>query len=234
MRRSLGTITALGVLIATSVAHAQDFSLQPDIVSRPDGSATFTWDTDAQFTGSTEVITSNPSIFTGPSVAPIIGANQFHSNGYTGANTITLNVEAGHIWGGHETLTHVTSFSNAAGVPGGGFVTPAYDRHATWVGMMIGGRQAAPFPGTYQEGIAPNTTLRSGAIATSWNGSAYASSFNLSLASLTHPYDSVNGGFGTADVINSSWGATGGSGSTALRAWTQSRSLSMAWRMTIA
>lgn len=144
-------------------------------------------------------------------VAPIIGANTFHNAGYTGQNTITSNIEAGHVWSGHDTLGHVTVFDNAVSAPGAPFGTPAYDRHATWVGSMIGGRRVGAGT-TEQEGIAYNTDLRSGAIATGWSGSSYALSFGISFASLDTPYDSATVGFGTADVINSSWGGTDTSG----------------------
>lgn len=151
------------------------------------------------------LITSLPGAFTGPSVATIVGADRFYAAGFTGQNTIATNIEAGHVWGGHESLTHVTSRTNASGVPGAPFGTPAYDDHATAVGMMIGGRAAGPLAGPYQTGIAPQTDLRSGAIATSFG---FGGSFSLSLTSLATPYASAVSGFGTADVINSSWGGT--------------------------
>jgi hypothetical protein len=151
------------------------------------------------------LITSLPGVFTGPSVATIVGADRFYAAGFTGQSTIATNIEAGHVWAGHESLTHVTSRANATGVPVSPFVTPAYDAHATAVGMMIGGRAAGPFAGTYQTGIAPQTDLRSGAIATSF---ALDGSFGMSLTSMAVPYASAVSGFGTADVINSSWGGT--------------------------
>ena len=71
------------------------------------------------------------------------------------------NIEAGHIWNGHETLSQLTYIptSGAAG---------QFDRHATWVGMVMGGRLGGANPGEYQRGMAPNAQLASGAIATSW------------------------------------------------------------------
>ena len=66
---------------------------------------------------SSHLITSVPSTFTGVDVAPIIGANTFYANGYTGGGTIASNIEAGHVWNGHETLGHVTQRVNEAGVP---------------------------------------------------------------------------------------------------------------------
>jgi hypothetical protein len=177
------------------------------------GAVRYDWDPKAVVTGENHVITSNPGVFDGPDVAPLIGATTFYSNGFTGAGTIVTNVEAGHVWNGHESLPHVTMRSNGAGVPAAPFVTPAFDRHATWVGMMIGGRQAAPFPGVYQQGIAFNTDLRSGAIATAWTGNAYATGFNTTASAIAFPYAAAGFGFGSADVINSSWGGASVSGS---------------------
>jgi hypothetical protein len=80
--------------------------------------------------------------------------------------------------------------------------------------MLIGGRRAGAFAGSYQEGIADFTDLRSGAIATGWGPPAYALSFGASIATLDFPYSVGSTSFGTVDVINSSWGSTGaGAGS---------------------
>jgi hypothetical protein len=70
-----------------------------------------------------------------------LGANRYynHSTSITGQNTVTTNLEAGHIWNGHESLGHVTSFTHSSDTWGGTLVAPKYDRHATWVGMLIGG-----------------------------------------------------------------------------------------------
>ena len=145
----------------------------------------------------------------GANINTHVGANRFYNAGITGQSTITANVEAGHIWGtasGHETLTHVTQFSQR--VPGIGL----YDRHATWVGSHIGGRNGGTVQGNRQLGIAHGTDLRSGAIATQWNGTAYATSFSFSFSTLV-PYEAY---FGVADVINSSWGGTNPTGDNAI------------------
>lgn len=173
-----------------------------------DGSATYRWDPNTKFKAFNNLNTSNPGTFSGVAVEPIIGANRFHNEGWTGQGTIASNIEAGHVWDGHETLNHVTSRTNHASAPGTGYTAPAYDRHATWVAQMIGGRNGGSVQGNYQLGVAHNTDLRSGAIATSWNGNAYAGSFNLSGLSVDTPYSSSTSGFGGADVINSSWGAS--------------------------
>jgi subtilisin family serine protease len=161
--------------------------------------------------------TDNPSIFNGASVNQYLGANRFYSAGITGQNTTVANVEAGWIWGttsGHESLQHVVSYyaDTANGALGD------IDRHATWVGMMIGGRSNGG--GDHQTGIAYSTDLRSGAIATGWNPSdppgSYSGNFSANTATFLNAYNNY---FVTnpVDVINSSWGYTD---STGMDGWT--------------
>lgn len=161
--------------------------------------------------GQNHLITSIPAPFNGANVANLIGASRFYSAGITGQNTIAANVEAGQVWNGHETLQHVTNFVTPAGALQTVAGQPEFDRHATWVGMMIGGRNGGVNQGTWQPGIAPGTDLRSGAIATAWGGSAYSLGFNASAATLAGAYGAF---FGSADVINSSWGGTDPSGNS--------------------
>jgi subtilisin family serine protease len=153
--------------------------------------------------GENHLMTNLPAAFSGGDVGAIVGANTFYTNGITGQSAVMANVEAGHIWNGHESLGHVATFSHHADAFG---TTTAqlFDRHATWVGMTMGGRNAPP-PGVYQSGIAPNASLRSGAVASGWNGNAYSLGFNFTGNSFANPYVA---NFGTADVINSSWGFT--------------------------
>jgi hypothetical protein len=129
----------------------------------------------------------------------LLGADRFYNAGYTGSRSIVANIEGGHIWNGHETLGQVNTFL-ADGARGD------FDAHATAVGFLIGGRGTR----NDQRGIAYGSTLWSGAIATSFNGS----NFSFSTQSLFGPYQQamvtgVNGA--TADVINSSWGFGGNS-----------------------
>lgn len=147
-----------------------------------------------------------------------LGATRYygHSTPITGQNTIATNLEAGHVWNGHEALTHVTTFTQSAGAWGGGSVAPLYDRHATWAGLFIGGRQTIVNPSIKQQGIAPGTDLRSAAIATEWFAPAYALSFDLSANTLLTAY---NASFGSADVINSSFGDSGDPTGTGALAW---------------
>lgn len=146
-----------------------------------------------------------------------LGAGRYygHTTPITGQNTIATNLEAGHVWNGHEALTHVTTFTQAATAWGGGSVAPLYDRHATWAGLFIGGRQTVVNPSIRQQGLAPGTDLRSAAIATEWQGDAYALGFGISFDTLLTAY---NASFGTADVINSSFGGGDPAGTGAL-AW---------------
>ncbi len=150
------------------------------------------------------LITSIPGTFTGDDVAAIIGADRFYGAGFTGQDAIAANIEAGHIWDGHEALGHVSQFSHDASAFGS-TTADLYDRHATWVGSHIAGRNGGTLQGDWQTGIAPDADLKSGAVASGWNGSAYALSFSFNYNSFKTPYTSY---FGTADVINSSWGGT--------------------------
>jgi hypothetical protein len=159
--------------------------------------------------------TANPGL-PGPVTGAInlntfLGANRFYNAGFTGTNAVIANIEAGYIWNGHETLSHVTYIptSGAAG---------EVDRHATWVGSILAGRPGGANPGDYQSGMAPNATLASGAIATSWPSDSayprYTTAFYLNFFGLSTfaPYRAafitgVPTGTGSrpADVINSSW-----------------------------
>lgn len=144
------------------------------------------------------------------------GAYYDHTTPIIGQNTITTNLEAGYFWNGHETLQHVvtstTTFISGTEAWQGSNVAAKYDRHATWVSMLIGGRQT-PGGGIYQDGIAFGTDLRSAAIASSWVSPAYALGFNLTVESFLVPYERT---FGVADVVNSSYGFTDPGGTGAL------------------
>lgn len=136
-----------------------------------------------------------------------LGADRYYTNAtpINGQNTVTVNLEAGHIWNGHEALQHVTTFYNSADTFGGGAVAPLYDRHATWVGLFIGGRATATNSSIKQMGLAPGTDLRSAAVATFWTNSAYSQSFFWSANSCITAYAEA---FAAGDVVNSSYGYT--------------------------
>jgi hypothetical protein len=157
-----------------------------------------------------------------------LGAGRYygHTTPITGQNTIATNLEAGHFWNGHETLQHVatntTNFLNSSDSFGGAAIAPKYDRHATWAAMLIGGRASGQAtPEVWQQGIAPGTELRSGAVATTWSGTAYALSFGISVASYVTPYTSA---FGVTDVVNSSYGYTDPGGTNVFTIFTDAMS----------
>ncbi len=151
--------------------------------------------------GLNQMMSSYPSEPSGIVINNFLGADRFYNAGIFGQSAIAANVEPGHIWPGHETLGHVTNFSHHYQAYGS-TTSDLYDRHATWVGMIIGGRKGGAVQGDYQTGISPGVDLRSGAFASSWSGSAYTMSFSFTSNSFTTPFNAY---FGTADVINCSW-----------------------------
>ncbi len=161
-----------------------------------------------------------PGSFTGSTnVNDLVGADRFYNAGFTGSLAVMANIEAGYGWNEHETLTHLGL------IPTTGTALGEVDRHATLVAGIMGGRMGGSDPGEYQLGMAPDAQLFSGAIATSWPSSSsyprYTTSFNYSPYSTSTygPYQAAiatgitgSGGTRTADVVNSSWGGTGVTG----------------------
>lgn len=146
-------------------------------------------------------MTANPDPLdytNGSSIASIIGAGRFYAAGFDGRSAIVANVEAGHVWNGHESLGHLNTFVNGTGALG------QFDRHATWVGMVINGRTTST-GGEFQRGLAPGATMWSSAIATVWLGSPFTRSFDFTVNSLADGYKAVTLGAASADVTNSSW-----------------------------
>ena len=169
-------------------------------------------------------VTSQLGTFSGFDVNAFLGANTFYNAGYTGTTARVANIEGRHIWNGHETLTHVTTFingpSNVGALLGN---TAAMDRHATWVGHTIAGRVTGGDAVT--RGIAYGSTLWSGSLATSFGFTpgAYNGSFNFTAADFLQPYViATKTGVGgvTADVVNSSWGFSGDSAGRSYQAQT--------------
>jgi hypothetical protein len=151
--------------------------------------------------GNADVITANPDpadYTNGTSIASVIGADRFYAAGFNGSSAIVANVEAGHVWNGHETLTHLDTFINGTGAIG------AFDRHATWVGMVINGRPTAT-GGEYQRGLAYGATMESAAIATVWIGTPFTRTFDFTVDAFADAYKAATIGANTADVTNSSW-----------------------------
>ena len=141
----------------------------------------------------------------------LLGADRFHNAGLTGTNAVMANIEAGYPWNGHEALTHAQFIPTSGGVG-------EFDRHATWVSMLMGGRPGGADPGPHQKGLAPDAELHGGSIALSWPNNAnfprYSTSFSVNFfsnstygpyraafdAGITGPNNSR-----PADVINSSY-----------------------------
>lgn len=157
----------------------------------------------------------------GVAVNALVGADRFYAEGIFGQATVTANVEAGLIWNGHEVTSTLNDFYVAPGAAGD------VDQHATWVGSVLAGYNPGADPNNYpyyQLGMAPLTTLSSGAIATGWYNSedlaytyfdttpkTFYSAYNYYFTkSWTHTMP-LGGGISTqfsapTDVINSSWG----------------------------
>ncbi|HZZ26403.1 MAG TPA: S8 family serine peptidase [Pirellulales bacterium] len=133
-------------------------------------------------------------------VNDIVGAQAFYMAGIFGEYTISANIEAGAIWGGpngHEDLSLSTYEYTGQGALG------EVDRHATWVGSVLGGlnynewvSQGNNFISEF--GMAPATFLASGAIATQWDAPApnpdnsipsYSTSFETSQAAIYTTYN---------------------------------------------
>lgn len=151
-------------------------------------------------------------------VNDVVGWSTFINQGFTGSSTVIGNIEAGHIWFGHE------AFNRAPGSPEAFFTydNPAVaavdqiDFHATTVGHVLAGTGYFETNGVGQYsyvglGMAPMATLVSGAIATGFS-STNVGAFSTSGGSLVRPYQDfftgtgLGPGVGRPDVINSSWG----------------------------
>jgi len=149
----------------------------------------------------------------------IVGAQRFYNSGYFGQNTLIANVEAGHIWSGHEVfdrsgfgLPNSPALSyNATSDPLTSPELGSVDYHATMVGNVLAGTGDLGNGNLslLGAGMAPLATLWSGAIATTWDHTpANIGSFEISDASFLAPYKAFFGGTlgRKPDVINSSWG----------------------------
>ena len=128
----------------------------------------------------------------GLDVAEVIGADRWYDAGYTGSRTNVANVEAGHAWSAHSSISLAGLYHGSGGVG-------SFDDHATAVAFAMAGRGS----NAASRGIAYDATLRSGAIATQINGRSF--SFNgFSYREGLAPNLGLGGT--RADVINFSWG----------------------------
>lgn len=151
-------------------------------------------------------------------VNDIVGGGVFYGSGFLGGSTIIGNIEAGHVWGGHEVFNRTgldigPAVERQISAPG---VTGQLDFHATMVGHVLAGTgyvaASGTNPGGYTYvgiGMAPHARLWSGAIATSYSTSTSSiGSFETTPASTIPVFRQFFQGIsGTAaDVINSSYG----------------------------
>jgi len=147
-----------------------------------------------------------------------VGARIFYNSGLYGGSTVIGNVEAGHVWAGHEVFDRSgLGLGNAVQLKiAGTGATGADDFHATMVGHVLAGTGYVAASGTIPAGysytgmgLAPQATLWSGAIATAFSTSTTSiGSFDTTPASTIPVYRQFFQGIsGTAcDVINSSFG----------------------------
>lgn len=157
---------------------------------------------------------STPDAATPTFVNSVLGWDLFFNSGFLGQSTVIGNVEAGHIWTGHEAFNRlpgvsngITTFTNtAAGA------LNEIDYHATMVGHVLTGSGYLPVSGGFDYslvgvGMAPEAQVVSGAIAVEFSGTDLGA-FSITNESTIGVYKALFKGEGTlkADVINSSWG----------------------------
>src|SRR5688500_12084210 len=56
------------------------------------------------------VTTSRPGSPARIVINTLVGADRFYDQGFFGDGAVMANVEAGHVWNGHETLSHVAAY----------------------------------------------------------------------------------------------------------------------------
>lgn len=140
-------------------------------------------------------------------IATLIGADVFYENGITGQDTSVANIEAGHFWTGHTSLSWVDD--DALYTPSGG--VSSSQSHATAVAQIIGGRDTNLSDSIKWNGIAYGTNLYSGSIATALEYDTAGNetgSFSSSRSVIRDVYSYYMTGSNAVDVINSSWGSS--------------------------
>jgi autotransporter-associated beta strand protein len=141
-------------------------------------------------------------------VNDLVGWRPYAEAGFLGSSTVVGNIEAGHIWTGHEVFVRNPAVTN-------GFLTYTntnalneLDFHATMVGHVLAG---SGYNGTGYSfigiGMVPEATVLSGSVATFFSTNDLGA-FATSYESVVTPYRAFMTGEGVprADVINSSWG----------------------------
>lgn len=145
----------------------------------------------------------------------LLGADAFFDAGYDGSRSVVGVIESGHIWSGHQTLSHVQTFIDSPQARFNSTRLGDFNRHGTFVAGVLGGRPTANEG--FKTGIAPGSTMWSGAIATQWFNTPNTEDsfgFNNDRHALLYPFvtmmqDGIDGR--RADVINFSVGLGQGS-----------------------
>ena len=208
-RRPLAWAVA-AILLAAALLPAGPATAKALLPGDRQGQAVYTIDPDEVLRAGSAVETDVPAFQAGMDVGAFLGADAYYGAGVTGQGTVSTVIDAGHVWGGtggHQSLGHVITYVK------GDDAAAETDRHATWVGMLLGGRAPGGAYNSLSNGIAYGTDLRSGAVATEWVGSRYSQQFDVSVGSLIGTF---NGAFGCADVVNVSWGGTDAAGESAI------------------
>jgi len=138
-----------------------------------------------------------------------VGWRPYAEAGFLGSSTVVGNVEAGHIWSGHEVFRRPPSSTNGYVMYSNAHALNQLDYHATMVGHVLAGTgyngASYDFLGL---GMAPDAAVLSGSVATSFSTNSLGA-FSTSYLSVVTPYRAFMSGQGVtraADVINSSWG----------------------------
>jgi hypothetical protein len=137
-----------------------------------------------------------------------VGWQAFADAGFLGSSTVVANVEAGHIWFGHEVFNRPASVTNPLITYSNSAALNELDYHATMVGHVLAG---SGYNGTNYSnmglGMVPEATVLSGSVAVAYSTNNLGS-FATTYDSVVTPYRAFFTGEGgvRADVINSSWG----------------------------
>lgn len=142
-------------------------------------------------------------------VNDLVGWRPYAEAGFLGSSTVVGNIEAGHIWSGHEAFRRPPSSTNGYVIYSNAHALNQLDYHATMVGHVLAG---TGFNGASYDliglGMAADAAVLSGSVATSFLSNSLGS-FSTSYQSVVTPYRAFMTGQGVpraADVINSSWG----------------------------
>ena len=140
-------------------------------------------------------------------VNDLVGWRPYADAGFLGSSTVVGNVEAGHIWTGHEVFARNPAVTNGFIAYTNPYALNQLDFHATMVGHVLAG---SSYNGTGYAfvgvGMVPEAKVVTGSVATSF--STNLGGFSTTYASVVAPYLALMTGEGVprADAVNSSWG----------------------------